>query len=417
MRQKYDVRTLLNCIKDIYEILLTYTFILFVYHSSYNFELETNKQFHDLKPLKILSTVNILSIKQKKLFSKLQKKKQILMILITRMKIYHYNFVILSMIYGRSINRYLSDFIFIVFPTILVVSWIAFLIYLPPLKKKSSSVQFENQKDLIIEIEAEKYNGSSPYKIKRKINLSETVAYIDMWRSHWCTYYNDREFFFTPRINEMLQRLRQFNVPVVTISSTVDYFLPSSHQRKIGMKAIKKGALPVLEEYNARAAAYHEDYIPGFMDECVYDDLTRYGQTRDNRYTPTIAIADNDYFVSNFKESAESFVGIGAKTVIIFGQHTNMCLMAVFLYCQQVNLDLIIVRDLVDSCWLYELQKNHVNTHSKGNVAVNNYFDQEFGSSILSYDLIRSLRDLNVSKAHPHYNMFTKHAHIFKYLI
>lgn len=315
------------------------------------------------------------------------------------------------MIYGRSISHRMADCLFLILPFIVVVSWVTFLITCPPIKKKQVITEPLSR---IIEIEAEKFNGTSTYKIKRKINLSETVAYVDMWRSHWCTYYNDREFFFTPRINEMLQRLRQFDVPVVTISSVVDYFLPSSTQRRKGLKAIEKGRLPILEEYEARQMAYHHEYIPGFDDICMYDGLERYGPTRDNRFTPTIALSDKDYFSANFRESAECFVGLGAKTVIVFGQHTNMCLMAVFLYCQQVRLDLIIVRDLTDGCWVYPLQKDHVNTHTKSNVATNNYFDQKFGCSILSFDLYRSLRQISPSVEKPKYQYFLKTAHMFK---
>jgi hypothetical protein len=111
-----------------------------------------------------------------------------------------------------------------------------------------------------------------------------------------------------------------------------------------------------------------------------------------------------------------AFVGLGKKTVIVFGQHTNMCLMAVFLYCREVGLDLIIVRELVDSCWLYQYQKEHCKTHSEGSEAVNNYFDREFGSSILSYDLIYVLQHLKGERIELIYDMFTNVAMLFKHL-
>jgi hypothetical protein len=194
----------------------------------------------------------------------------------------------------------------------------------------------------------------------------------------------------------------------------VDAYNGNTKQRKSGRIAIANGNLTVLEKYNAQTARFHHEYIPGFVDTCVYSEQERFGKYRDNHFSKVIALADSDYFVQNFKESAMAFVGLGAKTVIVLGQHTNMCLMAVFLYCREVGLDLVIVRDLVDSAWLYDFQKAHCKTHSEGNVAVNNYFDEKFGSSILSYDLIRTLKKLKIPKIRPVYSMFTNVAIMFK---
>jgi hypothetical protein len=296
----------------------------------------------------------------------------------------------------------------------LVAIWATFFFIKSPFRRSPSQPP-PGPLDLLT-VRARKVNDSGPFFFRKSINLSATVVYIDMWRSHWCTYYNDREFFFTPRINEMAQLLRTIELPVVHISMGADAFHGQTRQRSAGRKAVVKGNLSVLERYKAQAMRYHKDYIPGFVDTCVYKDQERWGKYRDNHLTRTIAVADDDYIVQNFKESAEAFVGLGAKTVIVLGQHVNMCLMAVFLYCREVNLDLVIVRDLVDSCWLYEYQKNHSSTHSQGNVAVNDYFDRVFGSSILSFDLIRAVKRLNGPKAKPKYSMFTSTAFMFKYL-
>jgi hypothetical protein len=90
--------------------------------------------------------------------------------------------------------------------------------------------------------------------------------------------------------------------------------------------------------------------------------------------------------------------------------------MAVFLNCREVGLDLVIVRDLVDSCWLYEYQKNHRKTNSEGNVAEHNYFDQVFGSSIISYDLIPTIKHSHLPRVKPKYSLYTDSAFMFKFL-
>lgn len=323
----------------------------------------------------------------------------------------------------RKKNEYSPQFILVfkIIPFAAVFLWVIYLSYafyttqLSP--KNQNVIHPDHSADLdTLIIKTRHINSSGIFYSKKLINLSETVVYVDMWRSHWCTYYNDREFYFTPRINEILQMFRQISVPVVQISMSVDAFNGNSIQRKEGKKIVEKGSLDILEKYNAQAARYHKDYIPGFIDTCVYKDQERFGKYRDNRFSKVIAVAEDDYFVQNFKESAMSFVGLGAKHVIVLGQHTNMCLMAVFLYCREVNLDLIIVRDLVDACWLFEYQKNHVRNHTAGNVAVNDYFDTVFGSSVVSYDLIRSIKRCKKPRKKPIYNMFTNVAHMFKYL-
>ena len=332
--------------------------------------------------------------------------------------------------------KFHSDHVFNFLSLLFVGVWIVIFILNPPYSTMNKATPPNSQKEQrknsihqnkiaknrdndIIILKTRVINSSGTFYVKRPVSLSQSVAYVDMWRSHWCTYYNDREFFFTPRINELLQKLRRFMVPIVHISLAVDAFHPNSKQRLAGLKAIKNGTNDILESFNARAAKYHKDYIPGFLDECVYDDQERFGKERDNRFTKAIAIAENDYFVSNFKESAESFVGLGKKTVFIFGQHTNMCLMAVFLYCQQVGLDLILVRDLVDTAWMFKYQKNHSPTHTSGNFAVNNYFDKTFGCSVISYDLIHSLNLLSYKHHYnfqPKYTMYKNSAFMFSNL-
>ena len=289
----------------------------------------------------------------------------------------------------------------------IVIAWTLFLFFFSHQKPPPNPSSSPNSE--VITITARSHNGT----FQKRINLSETVIYIDMWRSHWCTYYNDREFFFTPRINEIAQRARAVGVPIVHISMGADAFTGRTHQRKSGRTAVARGNLSVLEQYNAQAARYHKHYIPGFVDSCVYKDQQRFGKYRDNHLTRAIAVASDDLIVQNFKESAMSFVGLGAKTVIVLGQHTNMCLMAVFLYCREVGLDLVIVRDLVDTCWVFENQKMHCPTHSMANHVVNSYFEQTFGSSITSYDLISAMEHAPTAKHQPTYDMFTDTAFLF----
>jgi hypothetical protein len=179
-------------------------------------------------------------------------------------------------------------------------------------------------------------------------------------------------------------------------------------------RLITKGNLTAISQYNPEPVRFHHEYIPGFLDVCVYEDQDRFGKARNTNYPKEIALAETDYFVQNFKEAVMTFVGLGIKTVIVMGEHTNQGLMSVFLICRQVGLELIVVRDLIDAAWVFELQKNHSRTHSEGNRVVNEYVDEKLGESVLSYDVLAALREVKVRRKAPNYTMFTNVATLFK---
>lgn len=256
----------------------------------------------------------------------------------------------------------------------------------------------------IINISVKKFNGTF-YNIEKSLNVSETVVYVDMWRSHWCTYYNDRSYFISPRINEILQILRKYGLRVVTISSIADHIYSRTKQRIAVKKLLKNFYNKDLSNYYVRQEDYHDEFIPGFKDACIYKDQSRYDKERNNRLSPDIMLAYNDLIVSNFREAVEVFLSLNATTVIVLGQHTNMCLMAVLLYCKKVNLDIIIVEDLTDSCYVYDIQKSDIKNHSDSNKVVLKYLSQSYGSLILSYNLIKSFRKKKPIKM-PRYNLF-----------
>ena len=297
---------------------------------------------------------------------------------------------------------------------IIFIIWVTFVYFQPPVQSKFIDEKNEIKDPMRLMVKARTFHGTKRVDYEKEINLSNAVAYVDMWKSHWCTYYNDREFFFTPRINEMLQRLRTFNVPIVTISSNADDVYLFTKQRRVGRKLVKMGSVPELVHASVDQRQNHFLYIPKFQDVCIYEDLQRFGYARDNRLSPKIMLTDDDIFVQNFKEAAEAFVGLGRKQVIIFGQHTNMCLMAVILFCRKVGLELTIVRDLVDACWVYNLEKEYAANHTEGNNVNNVYFDSEYGSSVLSYDLMREMNKLKVEREKPNYTLFTNTAYRFK---
>jgi hypothetical protein len=154
-----------------------------------------------------------------------------------------------------------------------------------------------------------------------------------------------------------------------------------------------------LEKYVAAQMRFHEQYIPGFKDDCAHANETRYGRTRDSRLTNDIVVAASDAFVPHFREAAESFVGAGAKTGLIFRQHTNMCPMAVLLYCREAKLDFVVVKDVAASAWSYRNQKKTHPSHHLSNIAVEKYIETHFGCTALSYDILRAALTVKTRKS------------------
>lgn len=247
------------------------------------------------------------------------------------------------------------------------------------------------------------------------IDMHSLVAYVDIWRGHWCPYYNDRNFFLSPRVNELLQIIRMFQIPVSHLSFTAESSMLYTRQRKRAKTAILYGNTTVLNEYEPYPNESYSKYIPGFIDKCNHN-LSRFNRYRDHGFSKDICISDDDYYVSSFKEASMLFNGLGAKYVLIFGEHTNMCIMQVIMYCLKAGMQPIIVRDLVDCAWVYHFQKTTFSRHTESNSAVNKYIESLGVPSVLSYDLIRAFKDVPLKRTRPKYNP-EENAYRFKNLL
>ena len=274
---------------------------------------------------------------------------------------------------------------------------------------------FSFEESIIIEVHGQKIENGKEVNFIRPLNLSDSIVYVDMWRSHWCSYYNDRAWLYTYRVNEMFQRLRQFGVPIITISPPAEHFYKDLVQRKRARQLINAGSLPLFKEYTASQYKDHPKYIPKFKDDCVNDEQTDRKIGTDGRLTKRISIAEEDIIVCNFQEGAKAIAGSGKRTVIFFGQHTNMCIMNVMLYCNKMGLDVLFVRDLVDTCWVYQLEKSYAKTHTIGNNITNTFVESNYAQSVLSYDLIHSMHKAEPIVS-PHYEFFMDTAWMWKHL-
>jgi len=224
-----------------------------------------------------------------------------------------------------------------------------------------------------------------------RINSKNTVFYVDSWKSHWCPYYNDREFFFAPRINEMLHIARSRGFTVLHLNwkglKNSTYEMIREKSRKIE----EKGMTKEIQNNYPWSGELHQDYIPGFKDKCIYSEYQRYGKMRDQRPNPSVSISSGDLVAKSFKSMAAIISGRGFRNVIFFGFHSNLCLLSATLYLRYANITVVHVEDLVDAAYFYPTQKRGIPSHSKMNIVCNKYFSEKYGVTIKSYDLAREL--------------------------
>jgi hypothetical protein len=249
--------------------------------------------------------------------------------------------------------------------------------------------------------------------INLTFDLHRTVMYADIWRGHWCPYYNDRNFFIAGRINEVLQKSRRFSVPTAFISFAAEASMHSEKQRKNAKLAIKAGNSSVIRNFKPSPSKSYHLYNPGFVDECIYKTKGKFGQYLDYNFHRQILISNDDFFVASFEEAAMLFVGLSSKQVIVIGEHSNMCLMHVLLYCEEIGITPIIVRDLTDSAYIYENQKETHSTHTSANKAVIEYIESKNWPTIKSFDLLYALKKLKGASHRPVYTRNTYTAYKF----
>lgn len=229
------------------------------------------------------------------------------------------------------------------------------------------------------------------------IDPLHTVAYVDLWKGHWCPYYNDRANYLGGRINEVVQKLRPIGVQMNGISFNVKFEDPVPPQVTIGRYLVRKTGdhrTKSVEATKIRAEMLSRFY-PGFNDSCVYDGFGWMNSVhQDTNFAEDIPMSLNDGIVTNFLDAALAAIGHGADTVILIGVHTNMCILSVAIHCIMAGIRLILLRDLSDTTWDFHYQSEFFPSHEMANAAVHRFYETEIGATALSYDLIRSVDKL-----------------------
>ena len=239
------------------------------------------------------------------------------------------------------------------------------------------------------------------------LRSNETLFYVDAWRSHWCPYYNDRAFFLTPRINEMLhlarsRGFRAFHLHWKGHETRVDGYL-----RKRARNYSELGETAAVRDSWVDNGHENSKYIPGFKDACILSEYQRFNKTRCQKPNPTISVARNDLVAFNFKSVANIAHHFGIRTVVVMGMHTNMCIRSAAMYLGLVNITVVYVRDLLDSCYWYKGQKKHgVTNHSRMNAVAYGYSIMNHGMGVETQDLMTRLLKMRPLTCEPEWLLY-----------
>jgi nicotinamidase-related amidase len=252
---------------------------------------------------------------------------------------------------------------------------------------------------------------------RRRLTLStnDTLFYVDAWRAHWCPYYNDRAFYLTPRINEILHLARSRGFRTFHL-----HWKPHEADLDAKLRATAKqnadgGETQIIRDTWTDNGLNNSRYIPGFEDRCMYPKYERFGPTRDQKPNPTISVADSDYVAFNFKSIANIANFLNIKTVILMGMHTNLCIRSAAMYLALVNISVGYVDGLLDAGFYYPGQKKHgVASHSKMNRVTYDYAITIHGWGISGFNLMRALKKMPAVAKEPTWAMYAGEAAPFR---
>lgn len=300
--------------------------------------------------------------------------------------------------------------------TFLIVFFILVFTFITYPGKEQSNIRkqhFVSSDYLPLQVYSFQPNGTKIFK-KIKLYKNETLFYVDYWRSHWCSYYNDRDFFLSHRINEFLHLARSRGFRILHLHW-------KGHEKKLDSKIRskykeigQKYELPIIHDSWPDNNAGNKKYIPGFQDKCIYPGYERFGKTRCQKQNPSLSVGEDDAIAYNFKSIATVARYYQAKTVILTGIHTNLCIRSAAMYLELINISVGYIDDLLDAGFYYPTQKDHVDSHSKMNSVVLKFSETKYGWGSKSQNVIRELWKLEPTTAEPNWVLYPEEANRFR---
>jgi nicotinamidase-related amidase len=210
----------------------------------------------------------------------------------------------------------------------------------------------------------------------------------DMWDQHWCKGATERVAEMAPRMNALVEKLRQRGVLIIHCPSDAMSFYAESPGRRLAKDAPKAVAKVQLRGWcnldSTREAALPIDDSDGGCDDqprCKEGSPWR-------RQIQTLEIKPGDAITDN-SEAYNLMVQRGITNVIIMGVHQNMCVLGRPFSIRQMvyqGQNVLLVRDLTD-CMYNSRSKPFVN-HFVGNDLVTWHIEKYWCGTITSDQIL-----------------------------
>ncbi len=214
------------------------------------------------------------------------------------------------------------------------------------------------------------------------------VVICDMWNEHWCKGATGRVGEMAPRMNQVVNALRERGVLVIHApSDTLDHYANTS-QRKLAQSAPPVKTEIPLQGWcsldTSKEAPLPIDDSDGGCD-CVPQCE---GRKAWSRQIDLIEIREGDAIT----DSAEAYYLMkqrGIENVIVMGVHTNMCVLGrPFSIRQMVNQgqNVVLMRDMTDT--MYNPRMAPYVTHFRGTDLVVEHIEKYWAPTITSDQVI-----------------------------
>jgi len=233
----------------------------------------------------------------------------------------------------------------------------------------------------------EEPKGSGQWKevvTAKELPVAETAILLcDVWDVHWCKGANERLAKMLPRMSEVVQFARSKGVQIIHAPSDTMKFYEGTPQRKRA-QAAPKVAPPAPKKLPDPPLP-----VDAADQGCTEDPPCRvHGPWR--REHPAIEVAEPDAVTDNGGEVYNLLQQLGIKNLVIFGVHTNMCVLHRSFAIKQMTrwgVPCILVRDLTDT--MYSPKRPPHVPHDRGTELVVEYIEKHWCPSALSEDLLR----------------------------
>lgn len=251
----------------------------------------------------------------------------------------------------------------------------------------SSTRQAElGQLQLTLRSLKERKSGSQQWRVvEERVSWSATntaVVICDMWDQHWCKGATERVAEIAPRMNLLVNTLRERGVLVIHCPSETMAFYKDYPGRKLAQSA-PKVALTLAKRTEPAQPLDSSDGGCDCQPQC--NSRPPYPWSRE---IATLEIKEGDAIT----DSAEAFYLMrqrGITNVMVMGVHENMCVLnRAFAIKQMVRLgqNVVLIRDMTDT--MYNSRRAPYVDHFTGNDLMTWYIEQYWCATASSEQIL-----------------------------